>query len=88
MRINADHLGETGETVNPCMQVQRAPSLPLIQLSSEGRGHDLTSAPLMACEVSLKFSVHRYMLMQRDRGLMAADREKVRSSGAGVSEVW
>lgn len=68
--VDADYLGDTGETIDFCMQVRRAlPSLPLILLSSEVRGHDLTCERMMACDVTLKSPVHGHMLTQ---GVQAA----------------
>lgn len=68
--IDADYMGDTGETIDFCMQVRRAtPDLPLILLSSEVRGHDLTCERMMACDVTLKSPVHGHMLTQ---GVQAA----------------
>jgi len=65
LMVDGDYLDDTEETVDFCMQVRRAiPTLPLILLSSEVRGHDLTCERMAACDVTLKTPVQAKMLTQ------------------------
>lgn len=55
MVVDADHLGNSGATVDLCLQIRRSlPKLPLVLLSSMVRAHDFTSERMMACDVTLK----------------------------------
>ncbi len=70
MMVDADYLDDTESTVDFCMRVRRAtPALPLILLSSEVRGHDMTCERMMACDVTLKSPVHETALTE---GIRAA----------------
>lgn len=70
MLVDGDYMDDTEDTVDFCMQVRRAtPALPLILLSSEVRGHDLTCERMTACDVTLKNPVQSAALTQ---GVQAA----------------
>ncbi|WP_126978651.1 hypothetical protein [Frigidibacter oleivorans] len=53
--VDADYMGDVTDTVDFCLRVRRAaPELPMVLISSEVRGDDLTCERMMACDVTLK----------------------------------
>lgn len=63
LMVDGDHLGDIEDTIDFCMRVRRAcPSLPLILVSSEMRGDDLTCERMQACDVTLKVPVSQIRL--------------------------
>lgn len=65
LMVDADYMDDTEESVDFCMRLRRAiPSLPLIMLSSEVRGHDLTCERMMACDVTVRTPVQAHILSQ------------------------
>ncbi|MBL4918783.1 hypothetical protein [Szabonella alba] len=70
MMVDADYMDDTEGTVDFCMRVRHAtPRLPLLLLSSEVRGHDLTCERMMACDVTLKSPMQELALTE---GIRAA----------------
>lgn len=68
--VDSDFIGDVEDAVDFCMRVRRAaPQLPLLLISSEVRGDDLTAERMMACDVTLKFPLNE---AQFGRGLSAA----------------
>lgn len=70
--VDSDFIGDVEDAVDFCMRVRRAaPHLPLVLVSSEVRGDDLTAERMMACDVTLKFPLNEEQFV---RGVTAAMR--------------
>ncbi|MCF2872021.1 hypothetical protein L0664_13175 [Octadecabacter sp. G9-8] len=53
--VDADFMGDLEDTVDYCLRLRNhAPNIPLILISSEVRGHDLTAERSAICDVTLK----------------------------------
>ena len=53
--VDADFMGDLGETVDLCLRLRnRSPGTPLILISSEVRDHDLTAERAAICDATLK----------------------------------
>ncbi|MDQ2065350.1 hypothetical protein Q9295_03105 [Xinfangfangia sp. CPCC 101601] len=53
--VDADHVGDSGATIDTCLYLRRAvPHLPLVLLSRKVRAHDFTCERMPACDVTLK----------------------------------
>lgn len=63
--VDADFLGDVGDTIDFCMRIRRAmPDMPIILVSSEIRGDDFTCERMGACDVTLKSGFSRAKLEQ------------------------
>lgn len=70
--VDSDFIGDVEDAVDFCIRVRRAaPQLPLVLISSEVRGDDLTAERMMACDVTLKFPLNEEQFV---RGVIAAQR--------------
>jgi len=65
MIVDADFLGDVGDTIDFCMRVRRLmPQMPLVLISSEVSGDDFTCERMGACDVTLKAGFSRPRLEQ------------------------
>ena len=74
--VDADSVGDAGETVDLCLHLRaRSPNTPLILISSDVRDHDLTAERAAICDATLKKPLTTSSI---ERGISAAHRNASR----------
>lgn len=73
--VDADLLGDAEDTIDYCFRLRAiAPEMPILLLSSEVRGHDLTAERMAICDATLRMPVARLPFFE---GVDAAVRNSV-----------